>query len=657
MAAGWYDVTGILDVKRLLACVVTVSILLSSVVSSIPVVGQPNRSVDLRACKFSVGLADAKHEVDAQCGILHVPEDPAKPSGRKIDLHFVVLAATKSDARGVPIFHFEGGPGGAAISSFGESWYSSYRLLREMHDVVLIDQRGTGQSASLQCTEISDSALDDLAQPLSDDEAENLFLDRLGTCLDRLAATNDPAFYTSTILADDTDAVRAALGYDQIDVFGNSYGTWLAQIYLRRHGDHVHAMVLDSTVGPWNNYLLTAARSSDASLDKIFDLCKADAVCNKTYPDLPGQLQTALDKLEEKPVTLTAPSGITGNLHTVAMTRSRLLSALQSMLYLAANVSVIPQTISQAAQGNNTLAASTLISYEEQTSDLSLGLYYSVHCSETAPFLDVAAKRQPGRFFGRDYDEVKHLGAVCKVWRSAELAQADVAPVKSERPVLILSGALDPVTPVAFAEETHARLKNSTLAVFPFQAHGPMVGSKCAQTMVADFFQSPTQTVDTSCTARDVKPVFMGAYKVDLVPFNDPNGSFAASIPKGWTRQDDTSKGSMTFFASPDDVQLLGIGIFKGKKLADGQKAALDSIAKAYGPVEVQQQMSQSAIVFTITIVVHSLDRPDQAYLGMIIARQLGRDTQIVWQAAPSNIFQAVLLPVAPLVFASVVAR
>src|SRR5262249_13909148 len=154
-----------------------------------------------------------------------------------------------------PIFHFEGGPGASAITNFGQTFFGAYRDLRQDHDVVLVDQRGTGLSSSIQCTEATDKALEDLGKPEESDEGTATFITRLTACLNRLSATTDPAFYTSTVLADDTDAVRAALGYDQIDVIGVSYGTWLGQIYLRRHGEHVHAMVLDSLAGPWNFYL------------------------------------------------------------------------------------------------------------------------------------------------------------------------------------------------------------------------------------------------------------------------------------------------------------------------------------------------------------------------------------------------------------------
>src|SRR5258708_27030999 len=207
---------------------------------------------------------------------------------------------------------------------------------------------------------------------------------------------------------------------------------------------------------------------------------------------------------------------------------------------------------------------------------VSLGLYYSVHCSESLPFYTAEVLKQvkPGAFYGLGDKNVEQLKAVCKAWRSAELAPEDVAPVKSDRPVLIMVGAFDPITAPAFAQQSHKRLSHSTLALFPYQAHGPIVGSKCAQTITATFLNAPDQPVDTSCTAKDVKPIFLGAYNVDLVPYSDPNGTFSANVPKDWAVQSTQSKGPLTFFASPDGAQLLGIGVFKNTKAAAAQKAA-----------------------------------------------------------------------------------
>jgi len=206
--------------------------------------------------------------------------------------------------------------------------------------------------------------------------------------------------------------------------------------------------------------------------------------------------------------------------------------------------------------------------------------------------------------------------------------------------VLIYSGAFDPITSIAFGEETHKRLTNSTFVVFPYSAHGVLLNTKCAQKMMEAFINAPDKPVDTSCAAKDIKPVFSGAVKVDLVPYNAPDGSFSANIPKDWTEQQ--ASGPMHFFVNADGSQLLGLGNFKDTDAGTAQEQALDIITKTYGTTQIQTTQS----VFFITIVQHSLDTPDQSLVGALVISQLGSDTHIVWLAAPANILQAMLFPV-----------
>src|SRR5260221_1267813 len=626
------------NMRKLIVLSVQISMIVAPIAAgNVPVRAQSSATLNLSACQFSVGLGDQQHGVDAQCGTLAVPEDPSKPDGKKIDLHVTVLAATGPNKKPEPIFHFEGGPGGSAIRNFGETFYSAYRLLRQDHDIVLLDQRGTGLSSSLQCTEITDAALDDLAQPETKEDSK-IFTDRLSACLKRLSATTDPAHYTSTILADDTDAVRAALGYDQIDVYGASYGTWLGQIYLGRHGDHVHAMVLDSVGGPWDYYLLDAANNAQASLDKIFALCKADAACDKAYPDLTGTLNKLLESLDKKPADTSGLGTLTGQLYTVLMTKGRFLEALRSMMYQSANISVIPKMISDAAAGDFTLASAQAALEGETAPEISLGLYYSVHCSESLPFYTPALIKQyqHGNFFGADDKSADELAAACKSWRSAEVSAADVAPVKSDQPVLIFAGMFDPITSVGFAQSAHERLSHSTLAVFPYQAHGPLVGSKCAQKLATAFFDAPDQAVDSSCTAQDVKPLFAGAVETQFASYADPRGAFSVNIPKGWAVQPEKSKTGMTFFENPNGLELLGMGVYMNTNSATAQQSALKSIADAYGPVDVEFSLSLAGV----TQLPPSMDRPGQVCTGVLLIRPSGANVQIIWLAAPGNVLQ-----------------
>ncbi|HVO42994.1 MAG TPA: alpha/beta hydrolase [Aggregatilineales bacterium] len=605
--------------------------------------------VALTDCTLPIGTGSVTQPVAAKCGVLPVPEFRDKPGGRQLDIHFTILPAEAPDGTSKPLFHLEGGPGGAAISDFGKVWYGAYTLLRKTHDIVLIDQRGTGTSASLQCPEVANMALSDLAKDLTDAESQKLYEDRLSTCLKRVAAKTDPAAYISDALADDTDAIRAALGYDQIDLFGNSYGTWLGQYYLRRHGEHVHALVLDSVTGPWNLPFIDFPNNAQASLDKVFALCKDDPACDARYPDLPGKLQTVLTTLAKKSRSVYAPSLGSGRYYSVTMTRSRFLDALGQALYQASIIGLIPQMIDQAANDDYTFAAGLELAVAEQANSISIGMYSSVACAESVAFYTDAILKAHQR--GTVFSSPDTSRQDCQHWRSAELSAADVAPITSERPVLILSGAFDPITPVAFAQETHDRLNHSTLVVLPYQGHGVIIGSACAQNIVARFLADPSRPVDSSCASSDLKPLFAGVYKETLIPYTDAEGTFTSRVPKDWPLDAAASGGNLKFFVSADAYQqILGVGVFKNTSFDDVQKKALDLVTRAFGQVSFQTQLTISLLVVNVRVVGVNLTRPDQAYGGLLTLRSVGGDTVVVWQAAPYNAFQTSSLVITPVV-------
>lgn len=598
----------------------------------------------LTYCRFSVGSGVMMRYVDAKCGVLHVPENPALPAGRKIDLQIYVLPALNPDTKGLPIFHLEGGPGASAIQGFGRVWYDAYAEIRKTHPIVLIDQRGTGHSQPLNCIEISSQTVSDLSKVLSPKEDQANELIRLQDCYKRLSVTADLHFYTSIELADDTDAVRDALGYDQIELFGNSYGTSLAQIYLKRHGDHVAGAVLDSVTGPWNYPFLDAPNDGQASLTKVFALCAADASCNKKYPQLDAQLKKVLASLTANPITQTATNSQTKQPRVVLITAGRIESVLFELLYNMTGITEIPLLISQMAAGNYTTIARSLAQASD-SDPIALGLYMSVTCAENAAFYtDAVLKthRQVSVFSGTD------LKALCKVWPSAALTAADVAPVRSNRPVLILSGGFDPITPVRFGTETHTRFLHSSLVVFPNQGHGIIPVSKCAQTIVETFFSSPNQAVNSICAVKDLKPLFVGAYSVELIPFRSDSASFVGEIPRGWkTEQDD----AITFMSSPDGLQFAGAGIYRFQKPDLVKDALLAQIEKRFGTVEIKEQQTISLLFTSQVTLAFTLNRPDQLYYGLIVLQARGDNTYAIWQAAPFNWFSASVAAITPGMF------
>jgi uncharacterized protein YgfB (UPF0149 family) len=425
----------------------------------------------------------------------------------------------------------------------------------------------------------------------------------------------------------------------------------LGQIYLGLYGSTVNGILLEGVVGPWNNPYLKAGSNFDAALNRVFEACQADTACNQVYQDLPGKLQTALDSLKARPLQVAGISSLTGKTYPVVMTPNRLLGALREMLAQGNLVASIPKTISDAANSTFSYAAAVQVSLTEQFDSVSLGLFESVACAESVAFFtdDLVKQYMTGSFYGLGDELILDMIDSCKGWRSAELDAAQLAPVKSDRPVLIFSGKFDPITPVAFGEETNQRLSHSTLAVFPYEGHGVLPFSVCAQSIAAQFFATPDAPVDTQCAAQNIKQVFDGAYTTTWAPYQDPGGKFSVQIPKGWealpAKQNDAS---LAFFASPQGTGAPWyLGVWSAPSAAGGA-ASLQSRAEAalkaqFGSLDLATTVTMGGV----SISQYNLTTPDEVYVGALVMLPAGQNTRVVWYAAPLNVFSATFAEIA----------
>ena len=232
--------------------------------------GQP-----MAACTIS-GEVPVKASMPAYCGTLLVPEDRSNPSGRQIGLRVAVVPAVAADAKPDPLFAVAGGPGEASTSFF--AWLPGlYTEVHSTHDIVLVDQRGTGASNRLILPAMPDTA------GLSAAEADGRYSAWAKEGLASLDA--DPGMYTSSVAADDLDAVRAALGYETIDLYGTSYGGVLAQYYLRQHADHVRVAILTARRRSMSRSCELMAATSEHALDLLIARCVADPACHAGLPE------------------------------------------------------------------------------------------------------------------------------------------------------------------------------------------------------------------------------------------------------------------------------------------------------------------------------------------------------------------------------------
>ena len=446
-------------------------------------------SIPLSPCHLTGSSAQV---VNALCGTLTVYEDRAAKAGRTIDLAVAVVKATGRKPAADVLFVLAGGPGEPVLDDY-PALAPSFARLNLTRDIVLVDQRGTGRSGGLPCPET------EVEGTTSDPREEAAAVER---CRAKLAEHADLRRYTTSLAMDDLDDVREKLGYDMIDLYGASYGTRAALVYLRRHEGHVRSVVLDGVAPPDWALASSFAKDGQRALDMLFARCAADADCNRAFPGLPASLASLL-AAHEAPESVTIPHPTTAAPTTVTVSRETIGATIHTLSYESETAALIPLLVhSASATGDvRSLAAQSLIGAD--THKLDVGLHFAVACSEDAPFLDPAslAASSAGTYLGDE--PARRYIDVCKTWPRAELSPEDRAPVASRVPVLLLSGELDPVTPPSNAAAAARTLPNSLQLVVPGEGHIAVLRS-CTRRVVSDFVESASIAgLSTDCIRED----------------------------------------------------------------------------------------------------------------------------------------------------------
>jgi pimeloyl-ACP methyl ester carboxylesterase len=433
----------------------------------------------------------------ARCGTLEVWENRETKSGRKIPIRFVVIPATGPNRAPDAITYLVGGPGSAATDAAGGAAWQ-YASLRETRDIVLVDQRGTGQSNFIACH---------LYGPRSDlNSYGGAFYpaEKVGACADSLAAHADLTRYTSDPAADDLDEVRAALGYEQLDLHGGSYGTRAALVYMRRYPERARTAVLQGTVPTGMRMPLTTARDAQRAAEGVFSECEAEAACRAAFPDLRGSLRRAVERLEAGPVEVEVPHPDTGEPTRFRLSRDLFGEGVRYMLYGSGQAAFLPVVVHQAAAGDyGPIAAYALWARRDVVDPGSHGVYLAITCAEDVAWYDGAEGERlaAGTFLG-GY-RVRDQKAACARWPTARVDRAFLEPVRSEVPTLLVSGEWDPVTPPANAEEAMRTLPRSRHVVIPSAGHwlGGLVGGQpCVNRVIADFIRTADPAgLDAAC--------------------------------------------------------------------------------------------------------------------------------------------------------------
>jgi pimeloyl-ACP methyl ester carboxylesterase len=446
-------------------------------------------SLTFKPCEL--GRPGSGATAQAWCTTFEVPENRDDPHSRRIGLK---LAIARSDAQvpepDMPTL-LAGGPGEAAT----ESWVveaSAFEQVRKHHDVLLLDQRGTGGSNPLSCKE---------AEGKADESTITLDLDKVrkdvAACLDEVKQKADPRYYTTTVAAQDLEDVRKALGSPQLDLVGVSYGTRMAQQYLKHYPDSVRSVVLDSVVP--NQVVLGAdfATNLDDALKKDFAACTAVAECRQRFGDSMQTLYQLRDALRANPHTVSFRDPQTYETVERPLSEFSLASVVRMFAYQPETAALLPLSINAAAHGDvGPLLGQAKLLNGDLSGDMNNGMSMSVICSEDADLLQPRPEDAHTMLGNHLIDALK---AQCDVWPPGARPADFHAPLRSDKPILILSGQFDPVTPPRYGEQILPGLGNGRQLIFKGQGHS-LLARGCMPQLLSKFIDKPApKQLDASC--------------------------------------------------------------------------------------------------------------------------------------------------------------
>jgi pimeloyl-ACP methyl ester carboxylesterase len=449
--------------------------------------GDSGAALDETSCRL---LHESLPAAYGRCATLEVPEDYADPDGARLGLFFARIPALTANPEPDPLVLINGGPGGSGVDLYLQLW-AAFEPIRRERDILLLDQRGTGRSlAGLDCElpeefELVTATADEIRATVESCIAE---------------FDHDPRLFTTSVAVRDLETLREALGVAQWNVFGVSYGTRVAQHYLRRHGDRVRAMILDGIVPPDLALGPDIAAAAASALDAAFARCGDSPACKERFPDIAQRFEELRARFAGQSIEVVLNDPVTGEPKSVELDESHLQAAVRLMSYSDATVALLPLIIEAAHEGNMLpLAAQAELQIQSVGESIGFAMHNSVVCTEDAPWFpeeNVSGAALP--YLGTTV--IDGLRAICDSWPAGVIDEAFKEPVASDRPVLLLSGEHDPVTPPAYAEHVlEAGLTNARHLVGRSQGHG-LAAVGCVPRLMERFVASgDPEALDPAC--------------------------------------------------------------------------------------------------------------------------------------------------------------
>ena len=503
-------------------------------------VPEPVASFEQAPCPFSVPSG-----VAVDCGYVVVPEDHNRPGGPTIKLSFALFRDDSEHHQTDPLVLLAGGPGEKAFErAFDLALYIA--RFAPNRDLVIFDQRGVGASKpALECPEVVDVAFD-LLDETDPEVALKAQFDAILACRDRLVAEgHDLSVYTTAQSAADLDALREALGYGAINLYGGSYGSFLAQAVMRDHPEGIRSVILESVWPLEVSFLVESAEKTMRTSLQLLDECAAEESCAIAYPDLTQVLFDVIDELNTDPAPITVTNPLDGQAYPAFLTGDAVYGILVSAFYQTRLLPALPQAIHDVGEADyalmTQLSGARLMLFDLVTR----GMQYSVICTEdligrTPEELLERAEALPRQLRGRADPEMAieyGIFGICDSWPVVEADASFKEPLVSDIPTLIIAGQFDGITPPEYARQVAEGLSSGFLIEVPGAGHDGETQSDCAATIISAFIDEPTAAPDDACIDDlpglefdlPSEPV-----EVTLEPWTSESVGLAGVAPAGW---------------------------------------------------------------------------------------------------------------------------
>ena len=440
-------------------------------------------------------LGEIREQV--KCGKLEVPENYQKLEGDKISINFAVLPAIDDSEYKTPLMFLAGGPGQAAVE-LATGLNSVFREVRKTRDIILVDQRGTGESSALSCDlEAVDNVYTSLSDELNPQEVKDCVAQFKG----------DVTQYNSENAIRDFDAIREALNHKKLNIYGGSYGTRAGLVFMRMFPESLESVILDS-VGPIEVPLGLVGQSVARSFNLLIENCNNSESCHKAFPDLAEEFQQVKTRLANEPIKLDILHPRLGTPTKLILDESKFTANLRFQLYSMNGRSMVPLVIHQAFLGNYQPLVGLMASTEGEQM-VYTGLLFNIVCNEDIPRLSVEDKLADAKntFDGKDSQLMWEM--VCPYFPEYRPSEDFYQSVTADIPTLILSGNLDPVTPPSNGEYSAKTLPNSHHIIVDNASHGVAM-STCANEIVNEFLTTRLpKELDESCLKDIPQETFM----------------------------------------------------------------------------------------------------------------------------------------------------